>query len=238
VIKEINLRIDEPMVASSENYTLTVLHNRISVSARSQRGVLWAWETLQQTLRLATYSDCWLATGVPLSITDGPHFAHRALSIDTVREAHSMAFLSRLLHVMAAAKLNVLHWRIHDEVTIVEALRRMTEANNEGKNMAMAGSLYSAEEAREVVALASELGIAVVPELPLPAMRLDPARVQSAPTFTLDFDFTTNVTEDSVESVENLVRYVSELRALFKHTRVYFGVAEHTERCRDSKQLQ
>ncbi len=57
--------------------------------------------------------------GAPWKIYDAPRFPHRAFMVDTARHWLSMAVLERLLDGMAATKLNVLHWYVLVNPTVL-----------------------------------------------------------------------------------------------------------------------
>lgn len=234
-ISNVSIQIEEPIIYGSESYTITANSTALLITARSELGILCAWRTLRQILRRATYTDRWQLMGVPLHIEDEPRLAYRGMAIDSTHGALSVDLMKNVSLAMAAAKLNVLHWRLHDELTITQALGCLSESQvsaharvADADNQAAEGSPYSAAQVREVVRFAERLGIRVIPELPLPAVRLPGFCRPSEDTRKLvgrttgdecvarPWALTFGADLESVAELNaHLVQYLLHLRALF-----------------------
>src|SRR5699024_11110210 len=106
-----------------------------------------------------------------VAIEDRPRLAHRGLMVDISRHFFGPATLMKVIDLMAAYKLNVLHlhlsddqgWRIevpgHPELTEVSGATQVGEGP---------GGYLSTEEFRDLVAYADARGILVVPEIDMP----------------------------------------------------------------------
>ena len=92
-----------------EAYALTIQHDSIEIRAATEQGRFYALMTLAQLYRS---SDTSLPIG---SISDAPRYSLRGLHLDVARNFRSVAFVQRLLDVMAAVKLNTLHLHLADD---------------------------------------------------------------------------------------------------------------------------
>lgn len=233
-ITEIRIELEEPIISGSEFYSIAADAPRLLLRARSEVGVRHAWHTLRQLVRPATYSNCHILMGAPLHLADEPRYTHRAVSIDSVQSPLSVGLIGNVLRAMAAAKLNALHWRIHDEVSIRTALDRLpplsvapaSVAIPDAENVALAGTPYTAEQVRTLLREAERAGVRVIPELPLPALRpaaeCDSAAANSTQTLNGAHACTRAVWAFAVGAYlaraatdTRLAAYMHHLRALF-----------------------
>jgi hexosaminidase len=102
-----------------------------------------------------------------LDIKDQPAFSHRGLLIDTSRHYIPVSMIEDHLRVMALVKMNVLHWHIVDDHSFPlklegESVKRLSEAAYNPS------AVYTKEDIRKIVDLASSLGIRVIPEIDIP----------------------------------------------------------------------
>ncbi|MDC6168735.1 family 20 glycosylhydrolase [Paucibacter sp. XJ19-41] len=147
-----------PPPGMDERYRLAVRESGIVLHAATVFGALRGLQTLSQ-LRAGDGKTC-----PCVEIIDAPAYPWRGLLIDVVRRWLPLAVLKRQLDGMAAAKLNVLHWHLTDD----QGWRLASARYPRLQSHAGGGQCYSLEEARELVAYASERGIRVVPELDVP----------------------------------------------------------------------
>jgi hexosaminidase len=99
-----------------------------------------------------------------VSIQDAPRFKWRGLMIDCSRHFEPVGVIERTLDAMAAVKMNVFHWHLSDD----QGFRIESKIYPKLTGMGSDGQFYTQEQAREVVAYASGLGIRVVPEFDMP----------------------------------------------------------------------
>ena len=174
---------------AAEQYAIEIDEDGAVVEASALNGFVYACETLKQMLPAAIYggkkvSAPWVLPYV--SILDQPRFDYRGTMIDCARHFWSVEETKRVLDVMAAFKLNRMHWHLTDDqgwrwesknfprLTEVGAWRAGTQV---GKDKHQTdgipyGGFYTQDELREVVAYAAERGITVVPEIDLPGHML------------------------------------------------------------------
>lgn len=166
-----------------EGYELAVTPQHATVTGREPRGVAWGVQTVRQLLAPGAAQ----VTSLPaLTIRDRPRFAWRGLHLDVARHFFPVAFIERLLDLMALYKLNTFHWHLTDDQgwrLQVRSRPRLTEIGsrraatplphdrNQSDGTPHHGH-YSQEEVRQVVAYAAARGITVVPEVELPGHAL------------------------------------------------------------------
>lgn len=147
-----------PPLDMDERYRLAVRETGIVLHAATVFGALRGLQTLRQ-LHAVDGKTC-----PCVEIIDAPAYPWRGLLIDVARRWLPLQVLKRQLDGMAAAKLNVLHWHLTDD----QGWRLASERYPRLQTHASGGQFYSLDEARELVAYASERGIRIVPELDVP----------------------------------------------------------------------
>ena len=167
----------------SEGYELAVTPQRASVTGGGTSGVLWGVQTLRQLLATGPGG----ASALPsVTIRDRPRFAWRGLHLDVVRHFFPVAFIERLLDLMALYKLNTFHWHLTDDQgwrLQIRSYPRLTEVGAQRAATPLAhdrhqsdgtpyGGYYTQDEVRRVVAYAAARGITVVPEIEMPGHSL------------------------------------------------------------------
>ena len=173
----------------AEEYAVNVSADGAVVEASALNGFVYATETLKQMLPAGIYSGKkadgpWVLPYV--SIFDSPRFDYRGMHMDPCRHFWAVEEVKRYIDVMAAYKLNRLHWHLTDDqgwrieikswprLTEVGAWRSGTVIRKEwGTSDGIPyGGFYTQEELREVVAYAAERGITIIPEVDLPGHML------------------------------------------------------------------
>ncbi|MFI6760838.1 beta-N-acetylhexosaminidase [Micromonospora sp. NPDC050417] len=182
---DIDLTVDPD--THPEGYRLRVRPDRITITGGSPAGVFYGAQTLRQLLPPQVYrrapvrSGPWVVPGV--DIVDQPRFGWRGAMLDVARHFMPVAGVLRLIDLIAAHKLNVLHlhltddqgWRLqirrYPRLTGVGAWRResMVGSRQHGRfDGRPHGGYYTQDDIREIVAYASERFVTVVPEIDLP----------------------------------------------------------------------
>jgi len=186
----VNLDGDIDVTLAPNTYTLTTRADGISITARDQRSMFYAAQSL---LALVEPGDSF----IPLvDITDSPRFEFRGMHVDVARNFHSVDSMKKLMDQMAAYKLNKLHlhlsddegWRLEipglPELTNVAGKRgfsvdgdgNVTEtdtlmpAMGSGPNTNNQGSgFYTRAQYVELLQYANARFIEVIPEFDMPA---------------------------------------------------------------------
>ena len=173
----------------AEEYAVNISGDGAVVEASALNGFVYATETLKQMLPAGIYSGKkasgpWVLPYV--SIFDSPRFDYRGMHMDPCRHFWTVEETKKYIDVMAAYKLNRLHWHLTEDqgwrmeikswprLTEVGAWRSGTMIGKEwgSSDGIRYGGFYTQEELREVVAYAAERGITVIPEIDLPGHML------------------------------------------------------------------
>ncbi|CAL9476508.1 Beta-hexosaminidase [Streptomyces sp. enrichment culture] len=182
----IGLRLDPGL--GPEEYRLVSDRRGVLVEGGGAAGVLWGAQTLRQLLgpdayRRAPVDRDRVWTVPHVAIEDAPRFRWRGLMLDVARHFMPKEGVLRYLDLMAAHKLNVLHfhltddqgWRIEIEryprLTEVGAWRARTKKGHRASPLwddRPHGGYYTRDDIREIVAYAAERHIDVVPEIDVP----------------------------------------------------------------------
>jgi hexosaminidase len=105
----------------AEGYALAVRGADITITGTDAAGVLHGIETLRQLIPIEAYRAA-SAGGKPPSvvlptveIVDAPLFAYRGMQLDVARHFQSKDTVKKLLDLLAAHKLNKLHFHLSDD---------------------------------------------------------------------------------------------------------------------------
>lgn len=173
-----------------EEYQIVVTPSSIKIKASSDRGVLYAIESMKQLLPISIYNgeeDPASSWSFPLMrISDTPRFRYRGMHLDVSRHFFSVEEVKKYLDVMAIHKLNRFHWHLTDDQGWRVEIKKYPELCLKGakREQTLVGHLfnskgydgtpygegmwYSQEEIKEVVEYAKNKGIDVIPEIDLP----------------------------------------------------------------------
>lgn len=148
-----------------EAYALNITENEVVIQALTPTGVIRAAQTLQQ---MAEGYEGETAVWEALTMTDWPAFKLRGYMHDVGRSFISYEELKKQVDLLARFKVNVFHWHLTDYTGWrfeVKAYPQLTAKEN---NIRYAGSYYTQEQCRELVAYAAERGVTVIPEIDMP----------------------------------------------------------------------
>ena len=161
-----------------EEYHIIITDGEIRISASTERGFLYADQTLSQ---LADTPE-----GYPnVIIHDKPRFKWRGMHLDCGRHFFTTDEVKRYIDMMAVHKMNTFHWHLtedqgwrieikkHPELTRTGAWRfgnrlRTRTPQDKTRDLDLYGGYYTQDEMRAVVEYAAARGITVVPEIDLP----------------------------------------------------------------------
>ncbi len=186
----INLEIIKDEVLGNEGYTLNVNATGITISANTNAGLFYGWQSVQQIMPAAIYAKSVQANTqwqLPfVSIIDKPRFGWRGLMLDVSRHFFSKADVKVFIDDMARYKYNRFHWHLTDDQgwrIEIKSLPKLTEvgawrADRKGKWMNITtpaltepktyGGFYTQDDIKEVVAYAKSKFIEVIPEIDIP----------------------------------------------------------------------
>ncbi|MET7271433.1 MULTISPECIES: beta-N-acetylhexosaminidase [Streptomyces] len=183
----VRLLLDDAL--EPEAYRLSVIRDRcVEIRGGGPAGVFWGAQTLRQLLGPEAFRRAPVRPGVTLAvphqiIDDAPRFRWRGLMLDVARHFMPKEGVLRYLDLMAAHKLNVLHFHLTDDQGWRIEIKRYPELTGTGSWRARTkyghrasplwedkphGGFYTQDDIREIVAYAAERHITVVPEIDVP----------------------------------------------------------------------
>ena len=178
----------DPHQPGEESYNLSIVPERIQITAQTPTGIFYAIQTLRQLLPPEIESGK-PVSGVDwqipcLEIRDQPQYPWRGYMLDESRHFHGISVVKRMLDQMALLKLNRFHWHLTDDqgwrieikqypkLVEVGSRRDGTVTSNPFFSKKHDGQphhgFYTQDEVREVVQYAAERHIMVIPEIEIP----------------------------------------------------------------------
>lgn len=175
--KGIKVRTDRFVPA--EGYEMTISEQEgVLIIGGSEAGVFYGLQTLRQII---ITNDGKVPYGF---IADEPAFGYRGAHLDVSRHFFSVEDVKHYIDIIAAHKLNRLHWHLTDDQgwrIEIKAYPELTEKGAMRKETLIGhglepkwwdgepyGGYYTQEEIRDVVNYAAERYITVVPEIEMP----------------------------------------------------------------------
>ncbi|UJW31461.1 beta-N-acetylhexosaminidase [Saccharothrix sp. AJ9571] len=169
----------------AEGYRLEITPDAITLTASAAAGRFYGMETLRQLRGPSAFRAAGSAPGeVPCGVVvDHPRFSWRGCLLDVARNFRTKAEVLRFVDLLAAHKLNVLHFHLTDDqgwrveipgfprLTSVGAWRHESMVGRHDgpeRDGRPHGGFYTVEDLREIVAYAAERHITVVPEIDVP----------------------------------------------------------------------
>ena len=171
-----------------EGYLLEVRNNGIRISANTETGVFYGFQTLAQMLPNDVVNTIYSAVTLPeCTVLDFPRFQWRGVHLDVSRHFFPVKFIKKYLDVMAVYKMNKFHfhltddhgWRLPSEryprLNTVGSWR--VDRDNQPWGRADAprvgekptyGGYYTREELLDIIQYAADRCIEVIPEVEMP----------------------------------------------------------------------
>jgi hexosaminidase len=184
----IHFKIDNA-ISDDEGYQLKITSDEILISAKSQKGAFYAFQSLRQLLPVdfekSNSSNEAQITIQCLEIKDAPQFEYRGMHLDVGRHFFSVDFIKKYINLMAMLKMNTFHWHLTEdqgwriEIKKYPKLQKIAAYRNEtlighnsdkpqkfdGKKY---GGFYTQEEIKDIVKYALERQITIIPEIEMP----------------------------------------------------------------------
>ncbi|SPF03184.1 beta-N-acetylhexosaminidase [Streptomyces sp. MA5143a] len=237
-----------------EGYRVVIGSADHLIQGGSAAGVFRGAQTFRQLLGPDAYRRAPLSPDqdwdLPeVTVEDAPRFAWRGLLLDVARHFLPKDQVLRYLDLMAAHKLNVLHfhltddqgWRIEIEryprLTEVGSWRARTKFGHRASPLweeKPHGGHYTRDDLREIVAYAAERHITVVPEIDIPghsqaaiAAYPELGNTDVVDTASLTVWDTWGINENVLAPTDNTLRFyegvLEEVLELFPSTFVHIG---------------
>ena len=174
-----------------EGYVLKVSSSGVNIEASNPIGHFYGLQTLLQLFPAEILSSSFqpkIILSLPeCTIKDHPRFEYRGVMMDVGRYFFPISFIKKLVDVIAAHKLNVLHlhltedqgWRIeikkYPRLTEIGSIRKESmlghyrDQKYDGKPH---GGFYTQDEIRDLVAYAQRKFVTIIPEIEMPGHAL------------------------------------------------------------------
>jgi hexosaminidase len=236
--KAIVLTVSDDAVAFSENdaYRLESSADKITISAKTERGLFYGVQSLLQLLPPAVYGDkvqTGLELKVPaLSINDKPSMDRmRGLHVDISRHFRTKEELLKIIDSMAMHKLNTLHihltddqgWRIE-----IKAYPKLTTVGAIGcrSNPKAPAQFLTQEDARAICAYAKSRYISIIPEIDMPGHMGAAIRAYPELKNPKELRKPGKVIRGDAPGIEFAQKVLTEVNNLFNPEYIHIGVDE------------
>ena len=167
----------------NEEYILRINSNLIKISASSENGAIFGFQSLNQLMNLN------LNDGViklkSQEIKDSPRFKYRGMHLDVGRHMYPVDFIKKYIDGLAMLKFNNFHWHLTEDQGWRIEIEKYPELNNIGSfrdstlighygdkprqfDKSRYGGFYTKKEIKEIVKYANKRGINVIPEIEMP----------------------------------------------------------------------
>jgi len=143
-----------------ESYQIQITPQQIKITAETDLGVVYAFETL---LQLLDYNEQHYFFQ-NLTIKDYPAFTWRGLLIDVSRHFEPVDVIKRNLDAMVVAKMNVFHWHLSDDHGFRVEIKKYPQLTEKASD----GQFYTQAQIKDIVQYAGDRGIKVLPEIDVP----------------------------------------------------------------------
>ncbi len=183
--KTIELSIATIDGIGKEGYLLKVSPLTISIKANTKAGIVYAMQTLFQTLpRIRTNASLQIPS---MEITDYPQFSWRGMHLDVSRHFFSPELVKEYIDLMATYKMNTFHWHLVDDqgwrieikgypkLTQIGAWRvDQTDKTWDARPQAKPGQeptyggYYTQQQIKDIIKYATERAVTIVPEIEMP----------------------------------------------------------------------
>ncbi|MCA1307236.1 family 20 glycosylhydrolase [Microbacterium esteraromaticum] len=176
----ITLRVSDDVSEDREGFRITVAPTLVEVAGATPEGVFRGAVTLRQLCTPESPVGSELPAG---TWTGAPAFGWRGAMLDVARHFRPVDDVRRLIDLLAAHHLNVLHLHLTDDqgwrfevpgyprLTEIGAVREATQLGHGPQATVQPGrheGFYTADELRGLVAYAAERFVTLVPEVELP----------------------------------------------------------------------
>lgn len=104
---------DKDVPESEEGYVLSVSEKGVVIAARSEAGLFYGCQTLEQVLEDSRDYNCPIPA---MKITDFPSIAYRAVHLDTKHHLDRMEYYYAMMDKLARYKINAVIWELEDKL--------------------------------------------------------------------------------------------------------------------------
>uniref|UniRef100_A0AB33JHT8 beta-N-acetylhexosaminidase n=1 Tax=Prevotella sp. GTC17262 TaxID=3236797 RepID=A0AB33JHT8_9BACT len=197
--KGIRLLISQEDVPDNEEgYSLTVDRNGITVKAKTETGLFYGCQTVQQLMEDGFESN----RPVPsMSVMDYPSISYRAVHLDTKHHLDRIEYYYRMMDRLARYKINGVIWEIEDKLRF-ERHPEVGAANAISKQEMQAISRYAKERHIDLSPLVQGLGHASFILKHHPELRENPqSDWEFCPSNPQTYEFLYHQYQDALEAM-------------------------------------
>jgi len=175
-------------IINKEGYKLTITENKITISAASDQGALYAVQTLRQLLPASFENGTFQGNQVAikcLTIEDAPQFKYRGMHLDVGRHMFPVDFIKKYIDALALLKMNTFHWHLTEDQGWRIEIKKYPKLNEIGAFRTETlighyndqphqfdgkpyGGYYTQEQIKDIVKYANNRKITIIPEIELP----------------------------------------------------------------------
>ena len=165
----LQLLTDSLYTAPVGSYRVRVFKDSVLIQAHSHCGLSFGCQTVKQL-----FFNSSLTHQIPcLEIIDSPSYAWRGLLLDVSRHFFSKQIILEYIDLLAALKMNVLHWHLTDDQGWRIEIKKYPKLTEVGawrteKNGSKYGGFYTQQDIKEIVEYAAQRYITIVPEIEMP----------------------------------------------------------------------
>ena len=171
-----------------EGYRLEINTDGIILSANTEQGLFYAYQTFIQMLPSDILENSYSSIALPLcTIVDYPRYSWRAVYLDVCSHYYSPTFIKKILDIMANYKMNRLVWHLADDHGWRIPSQKYPLLNSVGSwrvhrrnsdwfdtivprpnERPTYGGFYSKQDIADIVEYAATLNIDVIPSIEIP----------------------------------------------------------------------
>ena len=167
----------------NEEYILKINNNLITISASSEYGAIFGFQSLNQLMNLNLNNGAIKLKNQ--EIKDSPRFKYRGMHLDVGRHMYPVDFIKKYIDGLAMLKFNNFHWHLTEDQGWRIEIEKYPELNNIGSfrdstlighygdkprqfDKSRYGGFYTKKEIKEIIKYANKRGINVIPEIEMP----------------------------------------------------------------------
>ena len=167
----------------NEEYILRINSNLITISASTENGAIFGFQSLNQLMNLNLNNGAIKLKNQ--EIKDSPRFKYRGMHLDVGRHMYPVDFIKKYIDGLAMLKFNNFHWHLTEDQGWRIEIEKYPELNNIGSfrdstlighygdkprqfDKSRYGGFYTKKEIKEIIKYANKRGINVIPEIEMP----------------------------------------------------------------------
>lgn len=152
--------ISDIAVNKNQAYQLTVSKNEIRLTAITETGLFYGFQTLKQLIVKKGLQGC--------TITDFPVFEMRGFMHDVGRSFISIPELKRQIALLSHYKINTFHWHLTEDIAWRLESKIYPQLNTPSVSTRFPSQFYTQNEAKDLVDFCKKHHVLLIPEMDMP----------------------------------------------------------------------